>query len=310
MSSTTAELLQRLNQITLTDAPAAERVERLRAEEHLHRLASKQYQPDLALSDAFKNFFLETVELAAAAHRPKIHTPLAEYYGLFIPRITQGFQSLCAAEQLAIHGYPHQASTLLRSIFGNLLLIAAALQNVTDFYRLEGIVPGESFDKCSIRKLRRDTELEVRRKMTGINSNLSQPARDELAEWERLFDFEIHDPQLSFATAVKHMTNRERLPVLPKFEDKQFATFLDHFYQTCWLQHRLTPTLQLPEAPLPEPWRDKWHLLDTAFAGEVQAPRRRHRQTPANAIVELVNHKFPFTAASTFPRQQPPHVAD
>lgn len=148
-------------------SPMVERISFFDKEQE-HQQAILQYKGYLSLSDAFKCFFLETVELINTVRRPKVTAPLSEFYGIFVPRLVHCFQSLCGAERVAICGYPYHAYTLLRNTFDNLVLTSAALQKVTDFYSIEGVTPGKSLDIAAVKRLRKNTEIEVRRRMTGM----------------------------------------------------------------------------------------------------------------------------------------------
>ena len=168
------DFVKRLHSISEQDGVPYRRAHLLFEEEEKHAQAISQFKGYLALSDAFKCFFLETVELVNTECRPKIKAPLSEFYTLFVPRLSHSFQSLCGAERIAIHGYPYHGYTLLRNVFDNLVLASAALQRFADFYSIEGVEPGKQFDPDAARKLRKSTELAVRRKMTGDQSGFSR----------------------------------------------------------------------------------------------------------------------------------------
>jgi hypothetical protein len=66
---------------------------------------------------------------------------------------------LCATERVATRGYPYHGYTLLRNLFDNLILSSAALQNIADFYSIEGLDPAErSINPKATRNLRKETE--------------------------------------------------------------------------------------------------------------------------------------------------------
>ena len=182
MALSPEEFAKRLHAISEYDGIPYGRAHLLFDEEQKHQEAALRLTGYLALSDAFKCFFLETVELVNTVCRPKVTTPLSEFYVVFVPRLAHSFQSLCGAERVAICGYPYHAYTLLRNTFDNLVLTSAALQKLTDFYSIEGVVPGKPLDVPAVKKLRKNTEFEVRRRMTGSDSGLTQECRDELAE--------------------------------------------------------------------------------------------------------------------------------
>lgn len=141
MALSPEEFIKRLEAISESDGVPYGRAHLLLEEEQKHQQAILQYKGYLALSDAFKCFFLETVELINTVCRPKVTTPLSEFYGLFVPRLAHGFQSLCGAERVAICGYPYHAYTLLRNTFDSVALTSAALQKIADFYSIEGVTP-------------------------------------------------------------------------------------------------------------------------------------------------------------------------
>ena len=113
MALSPEEFVKRLDAISENDGISYGRAHLLFDEEQKHREATLQYKGYLALSDAFKCFFLETVELVNTVCRPKVTTPLSEFYAVFVPRLAHSFQSLCGAERIAISGYPYHAYTLL-----------------------------------------------------------------------------------------------------------------------------------------------------------------------------------------------------
>lgn len=213
MAVTIEQIMKRLETISENKGVAFARAHLLFEAEDAHSNAILQYKGYLALSDAFKCFFLETVELINTESRPKMKKPLSEYYGLFVPRVSRSFLSLCGAERVAIRGYPYQGYTLLRNVFDNLVLSSGALQKLTDFYSIEGVVPGKQFEPKEAKKLRKDTEFAVRRQMTGDQSGLAAGTITELANWDALFDYETHGARLSATHAVDWMKGQgEVLP--------------------------------------------------------------------------------------------------
>lgn len=301
MALSPEDFVKRLDAISESDGVPYGRAHLLFDEEQKHQEAILQYKGYLALSDAFKCFFLETVELINTECRPKVSAPLSEFYPIFVPRLAHSFRSLCGAERVAVCGYPYHAYTLLRNTFDNLVLTSASLQKITDFYSVEGVVPGKPHDVGAVKKLRKDTEFEVRRKMTGSQSGLTQQTLDELAKWDALFDLEVHGARLSLAAAQGWMKGTEPLPVLPRFEEMQFAMFLNRYCEVSWMTHRLIPALQPPGVPLPNAWKDKWRVLDDSFEITVNSLTQQLGKIIGAAIVELVKEKFPFNEQFEFP---------
>lgn len=295
------DFVKRLDAISEHDGVPYGRAHLLFDEEEKHGQAVLQYKGYLAVSDAFKCFFLETVEFVNIECRPKIKTPLSEFYALFVPRLSHSFQSLCGAERVAIRGYPYHGYTLLRNVFDNLVLTSSALQKFADFYSIEGVEPGKPVDPDAVRKLRKSTEFAVRRKMTGDQSGLSQQTLAELAMWDAFFDYETHGARLSLTQAMGWMKKTAPLPVLPKFDESAFAMFMNRFCEVGWMTHRLIPAVQPLGIPLPDGWKEKWRVIDESFEISVESLTKQLGKTIGGAIVEFVKAKFPFNEHSAFP---------
>ncbi|MGB7541481.1 MAG: hypothetical protein WBM28_05630 [Burkholderiales bacterium] len=301
MAISPEDFVKRLDSISGYKGSAYGRLRSLLALEEMHQRAILQIKGYRALSDAFKCFFLETVELVNVECRPKIKIPLSQFYGLFMPRLAHNFQSLCAAERVAIRGYPLHGYTLLRNTFDNIVLTSAALQKFTDFYSIEGLAPGKTADLNTVRKLRKNTEATVRLKMTGNQSGLSPETLEELVIWDSLFDLETHGARLSLTQAQGWMKGDEALPILPQFNERTSAMFINRYCEVAWMTHRLLPLMQPSSVPLPESWRKKWKVIDDSFEICVYSLTQQLDKKIGAAIVEFVKTKFPFNDQSAFP---------
>lgn len=85
-------------------------------------------------------------------------TPLESDRAFLFERLVHTFQSLRAAEIAALNSYPLQAYTILRNVSDNCTLAAAARQGLTNFERLEGILPDEPVDAQKAKKNRKNEE--------------------------------------------------------------------------------------------------------------------------------------------------------
>jgi hypothetical protein len=302
MALSPAEFEQRLESISIDEAGKHYgRVHIIHDAQADYGTAVTKYSGYLALSDAFKSFFLETVELINTQCRPKVTKPLSEHYGLFVPQLAHAFQSLCGAEHTANYGYPYQAYTVLRNTFDNVIIASAILQKITDYHAVMGVVSGQPFDPIAMKRLRKKAEIEVRKQMTGDQSGLSPKTLGELGIWDALFDFEVHGGRLTLAASMGWLQGREPMPIVPKFEEKHFTMFLNRYCEIAWMLHRLIPAMQPPEIPLPAEWAEKWRILDESFEATSDALTEQVGKAIGAAIVELVKTKFPFNANSVFP---------
>lgn len=297
-----AEMQKRLEEISRDRGVAYGRVHELFASENRYGLeVASRFHGYLALSDAFKSFFLETTEVFNAALRPRISAPLSEFHAMFLPRLIHAWQSLCGFERLALHGYPLQAYAGLRNIFDGLQTTSAGLQGLVDFYATEGVVPGQNLDIDKVRKLRKKTEFAVSQLMVGERSGLSQTTIDEMAHWDRMFDFEVHGARLSFANAQDFMKGQGALPVHPQFSQRNFAIFMNRYCDIGWMTHRLMPLIQPPGLAFDGQWKEKWRVIDESFSLVSISLSKNVGKPIGAAIVEYVTTKFPFNADSEFP---------
>jgi hypothetical protein len=293
--------MERLERVSVHEGAQFGRAHSIFDAENAHAsrvLALKGY---LALSDAFKCFFLETVELINTQLRPRVEGPVSEYYVIFLPRLTSDFRALCGAERIAINGYPYQGYTLIRNVFDSLVLSSAALQSFADFYSIEGVERGVTFDAKASHRLRKKAEFEARAKMTGKESGLSDEVVDELAKWDGLFDAETHGSRLSKTHAMEWMKGVGPLHVLPQYDEDAFAVFLNRYCEVGWMLHRLVPLTQPRGTYTGEGWAEKWHVIDESFEQMVDSLTHQLGKKIGRMLVEFVKAKFPFSPTSAFP---------
>lgn len=296
-----SEVMTRLERVSVHEGVSFGRAHSIFDAENAHAAGVLALKGYLALSDAFKCFFLETVELINTQVRPRVEQPLSEYYVIFLPRITSDFRALCGAERIAINGYPYQGYTLIRNVLDNLVLSSAALQAIVDFYSIEGVQTGVPFDPKASQRLRRQTEFVARAHMTGKDSGLSSETVEELAKWDSMFDAETHGSRLSQTHAMDWMKGVGPLQVLPRYDEDAFAIFLNRYCEVGWMLHRLVPLTQPHNMLIGHDWAEKWHVIDESFEQMVDSLTHQLGKKIGRVIVELVKSKFPFSPNSTFP---------
>lgn len=264
--------------------------------------AARKFHGHLALSNAFKACFLEAVELLNTHCRLLMKAAMSDAYMLFLPRLVNAFHILCAAERGALNGYPRPAFTTLRNAFDDCVLTSAALQKITDFYRIEGLDPThKTFDPVVIKRARKSNEFDVRMLMTGRDSGLGADIIGELEGLDALFDLEVHGSRLSLTQAMDFMKGHGPLPVVPTFTERDFALFMNRYNEVAWSLHRLVPAMQPSDAPMPADWAARWALVDESFDTCVRALTKELGKQVGDAYAGFIAAKFPFSAKSTFP---------
>src|ERR1051326_7709535 len=99
------EFTKRLHSLAEEDGISYGRVHLIFDAESKHAQQTLKYRGYLALSDAFKSFFLQTVE-GVNLNLGKVQAPLSPFYPMLLERLAHNFRSLCAGERIALLGYP------------------------------------------------------------------------------------------------------------------------------------------------------------------------------------------------------------
>lgn len=122
---------------------------------HLQIMRSQNGEA-LMLFRAFQCHFLEVPELLKTMWTSTCSQIILPFYKRnFIPNLLSAFRQLCASELAATHGYPMPAYTILRNVFDQLILISAAMQGITDFYKIEGCQLKKQLTEKESKKLRK-----------------------------------------------------------------------------------------------------------------------------------------------------------
>ena len=298
---TVQEFQKRLKEISVYNGVPYGRVYNLFDAEGQHAQKCLQYKGYLALSDAFKSFFLETIESINKVFSTKPYPNIPENYLLFAPHIVNDFRIICGSERLAIKGYPFQACVLLRNAFDNLVLISAALQNIIDFASIEGVKAGLKANLAESKRRRINTEFEVRKQMTGAESGLSEKTICQLSKINESFDLEVHGGLLSLTESTEWMKGGGTLKVLPEFTETPFAMFINRYYEAAWMLHRLLPLIQPEGVSFGGPWNTKWEVIDESFMISEDELTVKACKEFGDAVVQFLIKKFPFNQHSRFP---------
>lgn len=294
-----AKFISRLEAITI-----AANVNSITIAEHEFVGEAKKFHGLLTVSNAFRSFFIETVDLLNESwgpHIKAIQLP-ADWHAQhtwLLPRLAFNFRWLCGAEQQAFAGYPYPAFAQVRNIFDSAVITSAVLQGFATFQEAEGLQPGGPFDADVAHKRRMATEKTIFSKMTGKASGLSDATLRELVAVDRMFDLETHGQRLSGTESMNWLQRQAPLHFLPKYDDTSFAPFMNRYLETMWLVHRLLPHIRPPGALVPSDWSHKWTVLNESLRTCAFSLTAQFGKPIGQAIVEFVDAKFPFDASST-----------
>ena len=97
--------------------------------------------------------------------------------------------------------------------------------------------------------------------------------------------------------------------LLPKYDEWNYALFVNRFSEVSWMVHRMLPLLRPARCEWPGRWGERGRTLDRCFRQTAASMTHDLKKPMGAAVVEFVTSKFPFGASSMFPlRTEPPHA--
>ncbi len=280
----------------ITNDAVMERI--LLAEQTFHSSAINMHG-FVALSRAFKSLVLDTVNLSPTW---KESTSLSQVHAWLLPRMAGSFHTVCGAERAAMWGYPGPAFALLRNVFDSTVVSSAVAQGFATFMEAEGLFEGEPLDPRKLSRRRKDCEFAINARMVGKDSGLSEVARRELGKLNQLYDFETHGQRMTATTTMSWLKGQDGLHFLPRYEEMNYAVFVNRFSEVTWMLHRLLPLVWPAEVAANEDWCRRWGTLDQCFRQTVESLTVDLKKAVGHAIVEFVDSKFPFNGLSRLPK--------
>jgi len=257
-----------------------------------------QFKGHQALTGTFNCFFLRTVERFNLDIVANVKAPVSSHHALFMEQLVSAFQSLRAAEVTAMRGYTFQATTILRNVYDNCVFASAAVQNMTDFERLAGVVPGEPFDVAKFKSHRKKEERRVRDLMDGKGSGLSTQTLNDLRLLGDNYDSEVHGSRLTLSQNMGWLKGQESLSVVPTLTEDRVAIFMNRHTEVCWLVHRMMPLMQVDTLRFQTGWGSEWSSIDDGFDHMLAEFTRQLKKTVGDSFREFVKAKFPFDIKS------------
>jgi hypothetical protein len=301
MNDEIAKVHENLEKISIYNGRLYGRAFNLFDAEDEYKKECVKFEGFFIISDSFKCFNLESIELFNIKCVPLMTSQISFAYSLFISRIVSTFKLLCSAERIAIHGYPTQACAFLRNVFDNLVLISAASQRITTFEKIDGLTKEPNTDLKNSKTLRIKTEREIRRIMTGNDSGLSPKTLEHLELINNLYDIEVHSGGITRLEDIPWIKGEKPLPILPKFQERSFSMFMNRYFEVIWMYHRLLPLLQPKNLNFGKKWNEEWQIIDDSLKKAQESFTIQMGSEMGAAIVEFITLKFPFTQDSRLP---------
>jgi hypothetical protein len=230
-----------------------------------------KYHGHRLLTDAFLDFFAETLQTQLAFHS-QCGWPKNEpnYVPTFLMYLTI-FHTVRATEVLSVNGYPLQGYALQRSIKDQVFTLWAMANNMMGLIEMFGWQEGLTFsatrteDNRKIAANRMKIERKIRSLIIGKESGLSQETQNELLNWDLLFNVETHRGLFTLFSALDNVLKGKLDAVGPSPDEKNDAMFVNRSNELNWMILRLIPCIRREELVWSDEWGKKWDLLEESF---------------------------------------------
>jgi hypothetical protein len=268
-------------------------------EKTVGQLFAQRFYGHRLLTDAFLDFFAETLQTQLAFHSV-YGWPSNEpnYAPTFLMYLTM-FRTVRATEVLSVNGYPLQGYALQRSIKDQAFILWAVANNIIDSAETFGWQEGLPLDGTrdeGMKKMaagRMKVEHKIRSLIIGKESGLSEETQAELLGWEQLFNVETHRGLFTLFTAHDDALKGNLDVVGPNPEEKNEVVFVNRSNELNWMILRLIPCIRRKQIIWSDEWTRKWDLLEDSFRRMNQGFADLGKKIPL-AHLEMIEMKFRF----------------
>ena len=281
-----------------------ERVLHLCQVEELHRCQIiKKTRGFTTLMDSFMDFAAMTVE-EASSHGHTLNVCNFAFNCVAVQRLRVGLK-------LFYDGYYFDAATHLRTVYEISLYLAAVLRGHFGFDELLSPKKPIDYENTPEKEVlgihlqhRRKVDRQVRQRMLGKESGLSEQDRDAVEQMFNVLHHHIHYGLSSVFVYVKQMLRNSLPPSLfPKLDIERGSIFCNTIVCASWGVLRVLPWLSLPKVYTRQ-WQERYGVLNDSFDFYI-----RGWDKPAGpAFVNLMRLQFtfdPVVAEKQVSRTQP-----
>ena len=267
---------------------------------HLEKLVGehfvRKYHGHRLLTDAFLDFFAETLQTQLAFHLQHGWASNEPNYALTFLMYLTVFRTVRATEVLSVKGYPLQGYALQRSIKDQVFTLWAIANDTMSFGELfgwqEALTFGGTRDEA-LKKMaasRMKAEHKIRSLIIGKESGLSEETQAELLGWEDMFNVETHR---GLFTLFDTLDDALKGVVGPSVEERNDAMFINRSNELNWMILRLIPCIRRKEISWGDEWTTKWDLLEESFRMMNEGFAGLGKKVPL-AHLEMIDMKFKF----------------
>jgi hypothetical protein len=262
------------------------------------QLFVRKFHGHRLLTDALLDFFAETLQTQLSYHW--LHGwPKEPNYALTFFMCLTIFRSVRASEVLSVHGYPMQGYALQRSIKDQVFILCAIANKMIGFNEIFGWEDGLNIGATHTEQTRKSAanrmkiERKIRSFIIGQESGLSEETRDELTNWDLLFNLETHRGLFTLFNTFGNALKGKMDVVGPSPDETNEGMFSNSSNELNWMILRLLPFMRRKEIVWSDEWNKKWHLLEESFRMMNQGLADLGKKIPV-AHLEMIEAKFKF----------------
>ena len=259
----------------------------------------RKYHGHRLLTDAFLDFFAETLQTQLAFHSYHGWPPNEPNYAVTFLMYLTVFRTVRATEVFSVRGYPLQGYALQRSIKDQVFTLWAIVTEMMPFKEIfgwqEGLTPGatRTEDNRKIAANRMKAERKIRSVIIGKESGLSEETKDELLNWDLLFNIETHRGLFTLFNTLGDGLRGKLDVVGPSPDEKNDAMFINRSNELNWMILRLLPCIRRKGLVWSDEWTKKWNLLEESFRMMNEGFADLGKKIPL-AHLEMIEMKFKF----------------
>jgi hypothetical protein len=261
----------------------------MQLEKAVGQLFARKYHGHRLLTDAFLDFFADTLQTQLAFHSQHGWPSNEPNYALTFFMYLTMFRTVRATEVLSVNGYPLQGYALQRSIKDQVFILCAVANNVVGFNEMFGWQEGP--EKMAANRMK--TEHKIRSVIIGKESSLSDETQAELLGWDQMFNFETHRGLFTLFDTLDDALKGKLDVVGPSPEEKNDAVFINRSNELNWMILRLIPCIRRKEIIWSDEWTQKWELLEESFRMMNEGFADLGKKIPL-AHLEMIELKFKF----------------
>jgi hypothetical protein len=261
----------------------------------------RRYHGHRLLTDAFLDFFGETLQTQLALHLQHGWPSNEPYYAVTFLMYLTTFRTVRATEVLSAHGYPLQGYALQMIIKDQVFVLCAVANNMMGFKEMfgwegltlgDGALTDENNRKMAANRLK--TERKIRSLIIGNESGLSEETQAELLNWEQMFNLETHRGLFTLFDSLGDALKGKLDVVGPSpGGTNDDAMFMNRSNELNWMILRLIPCIRRKDIVWSDEWTKKWDLLEESFRMMNEGLADLGKKIPL-AHLEMIEMKFNF----------------